>query len=228
MASKAAQQPSTILRAITLPFRYVAWSLGFMMVSQLICWCSVLLYYGTTPPLDGLRGLYHRELEQLTGLWLPPTVIHDALNAVHTVYFRWLPIEPFIQTHPDQLSSWVQSIQAILVAHIGLLNAWGLACKLWMIRSVALIQMMPMVALGYGLGYVEGHYFRRLRRSGGARESSSQYHLAKYALMGLLGGGCLMYWLLPITIPLVPLTFCISFCVAILSAWQWTYLRKYL
>jgi hypothetical protein len=96
------------------------------------------------------------------------------------------------------------------------------------VRAAILTRYLPMLALLYLVGAVDGLGQRAIRRACGGRESASVYHRAKYlqVVIVALGTGLLLVWPWPnVWGRAVGLA---AVCIGVLAAVQWAYYKKHL
>jgi hypothetical protein len=102
-----------------------------------------------------------------------------------------------------------------------------LASKLWMLKSLLLVSMLPVVVLGYVAGYIDGLVNRSIRRDVVGREQSGLYHRGKFGFATISTAFVLGYTALPLNIPLAPLVLVYAAAGFLLAKLQWENYKKY-
>ena len=118
--------------------------------------------------------------------------------------------------------------QAILRPWLGELKVAALGVKMFGARIGTLVAGWPIVLLGYLCGIADGLVDRYIRSACAGRESSSLYHRAKYAQLGLSALGAMVFLCWPYYLDVRWLLFPLSFGLALLARIQWKYYKKYL
>jgi hypothetical protein len=96
------------------------------------------------------------------------------------------------------------------------------------LRLAVIARWLPVVALLYLVGIVDGLVQRQLRTTGGGSESSSLYHRAKYlqVVIGMSAIAAVSVWPAPINWRLVGFAMCVALALA--GRVQAVYYKKYM
>ena len=114
------------------------------------------------------------------------------------------------------------------VAHFDALRVAMIGTQLFGVRLAVLATALPMLALAYCVGSVDGLVARAIRRASGGRESASLYHRAKHLQIVVLVTGVAISLLLPASIDPRLIWVPAAALVAVLAHVQWAYYKKHL
>ncbi|MCK6431577.1 MAG: DUF4400 domain-containing protein [Burkholderiaceae bacterium] len=103
----------------------------------------------------------------------------------------------------------------------------GLAAQLAALRVVAIVGMLPLLLLAYGVGVADGHTERLIRRACAGREMATIYHASKHAMNGLLMLFALGYGAYPGAVDTTAVMLFMAAIVAVIARTQWAAYKKY-
>ena len=224
-----------LARVLLAPFK-----LGFALALELgglllVAWAVDWVFVAQVWPerVVGLRDLLVRELAAGTALaWrqgASVAAVTAPANGLYALVFEASGMHEMGQRFaqggslsiPDTVvrSTWIARHEAIEVAMLG--------SQLLGLRAGILARFLPLLALLYAVGAVDGLSQRAIRRAQAARESASLYHRAKYGQVVVLalGGAAMLVWPAPVAWELCAVVAAVV--VGSLAAWQWAYYKKH-
>ena len=237
MGSKNTSFAEGQLTGVLLSPLKLALSLAFGSAAVLVvAWCIDWVFVSQVWPdgVDRLRRLLSADLAhgialaakqggeagEITG---PANFLYGLVfeaTGIHDMGVRFA--EPSALSIPDTVvrGSYLAHKEAIETAMVG--------TQLLGVRFAILMRFLPLLALLYAVGAVDGLTGRAIRRSCGGRESASVYHRAKYLQMVVLGLGglALLVWPGPVSWELVVGQ--IVVLTGALARQQWAYYKKHL
>lgn len=218
--------------AVMSPFKFaLAFSIFFLTVlitAWIAQYVSVFFIWDrSTQPLIELLQADAMSARQGFGFrWFTERAA-DWAQAVHSFMFVRSSIEPVLSADPATLSHIDRAIQRMLLETQPAFETIMLGTKLIVVRFTLLMSAAPAIAMGYGLGYLDGMVERYVRRACGGRESGGLYHRAKYGIAGSIGIATIAYLCLPLSISMDWAAPCLAVLVALLARLQWKYYKKY-
>lgn len=167
-----------------------------------------------------LAGMQGGEPGEITG---PANFLYGLVfeaTGIHNMGVRFA--EPSALSIPDTV------VRGSYLAHREAIETVMVGTQLLGLRIAILMRFLPLLALLYVVGTVDGLAGRAIRRSCGGRESASVYHRAKYLQMAVLGLGGLtmLVWPGPVSWELV--AGLIVVLTGGLARQQWAYYKKHL
>jgi integrating conjugative element membrane protein (TIGR03747 family) len=219
-------------QAVFGPFRFLS-SVGlFVLVTFLTAWlvqtAVVFLWWGGD--VGRLEQHFHVEAAALNAAMLNFPILNASAFSdwVYDWAFHKTQIHYVMTTDPGMLTPVDQGIQRFFFSVEPAISTLMLTTKLYSLRLVAMFGAVPVIALGYVIGFTDGLVERALRRYNGGLESSSLYHRAKYMVAGLCGVSAVAFLALPFPIPMMLVYTGIAIATACLARVQWKYYKKYL
>jgi len=238
MSTAAPPKPSVGLNSITWPFRVSLWLITLLLSSWgLAMLMAVFFHYQVWPDLgaepfnDALQTLFDDALEASTHfsvnaakltLWLSNAAyeVVFVMTGLETAYFR--AITGQVGKGLDaSLYRWLATQQDLIEVLMAMTRLYGA-------RMAMMLGAIPLLALAYFTGMVDGLVARHIRKEGGGRESSWLYHRAKWAIITLSGTSIMVILLLPINYSPSWVLPAGALVLGVLVRMQWAYFKKYL
>jgi hypothetical protein len=220
-----------LLAPFKLGFALMLGLAGLLLVAWTVDW--VFVAHVWPGRIDGLRDLLAREIAAANALagrqGTSVVAVTAPANGLYALVFEATGLQDMGQRFaersslsiPDTVvrSTWIARHEVIEVAMLG--------TQLLGLRAGILVRFLPLLALLYAVGAVEGLSRRAIRRAQAARESASLYHRAKYGQMVLLalGGAVTLVWPAPVAWGLCTVVGAVA--VGLLAAGQWAYYKKH-
>jgi hypothetical protein len=221
-----------LLSPFKIGFALTLGLVGLLLVAWTVDW--VFVAYIWPGRVEGLRDLLADEIAAGTALagrqGASLAVVMGPANGLYALVFEATGLHEmghrFAQggslSIPDTVvrSTWIAGHDVIEVAMLG--------SQLLGLRAGILARFLPLLALLYAVGAVEGLGQRAIRRARAARESASLYHRAKYGQMLVLalGGAVMLIWPGPVDWALCPVIG--VGVIGLLVAGQWASYKKHL
>ena len=221
---------------LLIPFRLLfALSLGLagiLAVTWVVDW--IFISYFWPGGVDRLRNLLAADLAQ--GISLAAEQGADAgqitavANLLYGLVFEATGIhdmglrfaEPSALSIPDTV------VRRSYLAHREGIETAMVGTQLLGVRFAILLRFLPLLALLYVVGAVDGLTDRAIRRSCGGRESASLYHRAKYLQVVVLGLGGLVLLVWPGPVAWEFSVGLIVTLAGVMARLQWAYYKKHL
>ena len=188
------------------------------------------LYQTSDVAIETIEAAIGREYSFLiffSGDTFATTLLSNIQTAFHFVFFKMTGFEMLMQTKPEELNSFNQMAQKYLFNHydtMRLLNSSKnlISLRLSFIASASVLAfLLQVVAIGDGLAC------RAIRTACAGRESSGNYHYAKWWRLGIISLSMSIYLVCPFFIhpALLALPIVTS---AVLTQIQFKFWKKYL
>jgi hypothetical protein len=235
MSRNTSFQDGTVARVVLAPFKFaLASSLalaGLLLVAWTVSWLLVDQVAGGR--VAGMRELLRLEMASGSALVEKQGFFVESItafgNGLYALVFEASGLHAMGQrfAHGAALSipdtvlrrTWLARQEEIEVAMLG--------TQLVGLRAGILARFLPLIALLYLVGAVDGLARRAIRRTQAARESASLYHRAKYAqvMVVTLGTSALLIWPRPVNWAACILVG--SVLLGVLAAAQWAFYKKH-
>lgn len=230
------QRPGLIISAISLVLRIIGLLIASLLLSILIEFAGLLLFWGdqgwrhSQAMLTSELGWLSEHFEYSLLIQQPgPTIVQwlDFLNKWLLVKtgFADFAMQARVSSQGNGFWSWINQLYVSIEDFV--LTAVYVTFT-FLVRLTILVLATPLFLLASFTGFVDGLTRRDLRKFGAGRESSFVYHRAKRALIPLLIVPWVIYLSLPFTLnPLaifLPCTVILGTAVAITA----TTFKKYL
>ncbi len=158
-----------------------------------------------------------------------PASVTAMANGLYTVLFEWTALQRMGQRFatPEALSLPDTLVRQFWMAHCEAFETAMVGIQLLGLRLAIVLRFLPLGALLYGVGTVDGLVQRAIRRAGGGRESAHLYHGAKSAQTVILGlvVPVLLGWPAPVRWDLC--LGAIALTLGGLARLQWSFYRKH-
>jgi hypothetical protein len=224
-----------LVRVLLAPFK-LGFALTLVLAGLLlVAWTVDWVFVAHVWPgrIEGLRDLLADEIAAGTALagrqGAPAAAVTAPANWLYALIFEATGLHEMGQRFaqggslsiPDTVvrSTWIARHEAVEVAMLG--------TQLLGLRAGILARFLPLLALLYAVGAVDGLNQRAIRRAQAARESASLYHRAKYGQVVVLalGGAVVLVW--PATVAWGLCGVVGAVVVGVLAAGQWAYYKKH-
>ena len=235
MSRNTSFQDGAVARVVLAPFKFaLASSLalaGLLLVAWTVSWLLVDQIGGGR--VAGMRELLRLEMASGSALVEKQGFFVESIaafgNGLYALVFEASGLHAMGQRFADGAAlsipdtvlrrTWLARQEEIEVAMLG--------TQLVGLRAGILVRLLPILALLYFVGSVDGLARRAIRRVQAARESASLYHRAKYAQVVVLtlGTSALLTWPRPVNWAACILVG--SVLLGVLAAAQWAFYKKH-
>jgi len=202
------QHPGLIISTISLVLRIVGLLIASLLLSILIEFAGLLLFWGdqgwrhSQAMLTSELGWLSESFKSSLLIQQPGPMILQWLDFLN----RWLLVKTGFADFAQQARASSQSnsfwgwTNQLYVSIEDFVLAAVYVTFTFVVRLVILVLATPLFLLATLTGFVDGLMRRDLRKFGAGRESSFVYHRAKRAVMPLLVVPWIIYLSLPITL----------------------------
>lgn len=206
-----ARQQGLFASLVTLPLRLLGVLLGSLLLSILIEYAGMHLFW----PEQGWRhaqGMLDYELSHLSTHFTRSTVVQEPGRTAHELVegaYQWLFVKTGLLDWMSQASARSRApshgdardaryyLSQVYVWSERYLIAASFSTLTFMVRLLVLVLTLPLFLLAAFVGLVDGLVRRDIRKFGTGRESGFIYHRAKASLMPL----AVLPWILYLTLP---------------------------
>lgn len=199
------QRPGLIVSAISLALRIIGLLIASLLISILIEWAGLLLFWGdqgwrhSQAMLTSELGWLSEHFKSSLILQQPGQTIALWLNFLN----QWVLVKTGFADFAQQARVWSQGkgfwsgINQLYVSIEDFVLAAVYVSFTFVVRLTILALATPLFLLAMFTGFIDGLMRRDLRKFGAGRESSFVYHRAKRAVIPLL----IVPWILYLSLP---------------------------